>query len=117
MRCNYKRRLRRSKTNTEHNVGEECKAKLKGEKKIAQKVEELEIFQAQKDQEVTEEFSGVSRSNLLTKAADISQRDLMNSQPQCSPGKVEVSCQKDSNLPRGREEMLEEITLKSAKMQ
>lgn len=111
IRCNYKRSIRRSKNNTEHNVGEDCKAKLKGERKIAEKVKELEIFQAQKEQEVTEKFSRASRSDLLTKTADISQRDLMNSQPQCSPGKVEVRCQKDRNLPQGGENMLEEITL------
>lgn len=35
----------------------------------------------------------------------------MNSQPQCSPGKLEVSCQKNRNLQQGGEEMLEEITL------
>jgi len=77
-------------------------------------VKELEIFQAQKEQEVTEKFSGASRRNLLTKAAAVSQGVLTNSQPRCSPGKVEVRCQKDRNLPRGGEEMQEEITLTSS---
>lgn len=92
-----------------HDVGEDCKAKLKGEKKIAEKVKELEIFQAQKEREVAEKFSRASKSNLLTKGADISWRDLMNSHPQCPPEKVEVRHQKDRKVPGGGEEMLEEI--------
>lgn len=99
IRCNYKRRIRTSKNNM--STMEEKTAKLKGEKKLAEKVKELRNFQAQKEQEVTEKFSRASRSNLLTKAADISQRDWMNSQPLCSAEQVQGRLPGHGNLPGG----------------
>lgn len=108
IRCNYNRRIRRSKNNM--STMEEKTAKLKGEKELAEKVKELKNFQAQKEQEVTEKFSRASRSNLLTKAADISQRNWMNSQPLCSAGRVEGRLPGHGNLSRGGVR-LEEIPL------
>lgn len=62
------------------------------------KFKSLNFFQASKEQEVTEKFSRTSKSNLMTKAADLS--DLMSFQPQCScsPSKVEVRYL-ERNLP------------------
>lgn len=89
IRCNYKTRIRRSKNSTERNVGEDWKAKLKGERKIAEKVKGFEIFQAQRNTRSQKHSAGLQGAISCQKQQTFL-GNQMNSHPQCSAGQVEV---------------------------
>lgn len=103
------KRIRRSKSKTECNVGEGCKAKLKGEN-TEEKVKKLEIFSGTKGTRGHWKIQQDFKKQFIDKSSRHFS-DFMSSQPQCSPGKVEVRHHLDRNLPRGGEEMLDELLL------